>query len=526
MLLFAGVAVLLLVLAAIVEHTDCAPLAGTKNDTKRDEELFEGDIVISEEMIRHYYNITDYELKTGEKFHFNTRSKRGATNQLYRLWPNGIVYYMFDPDLPVHIAMRVRDAMDDFEKKTCLRFGVNRAGNRIKIVSKYSGCWSMVGMFGGGEQELNLQYPNCDSFGITLHEIGHAIGFFHEQSRPDRDSYVNVLYVNIPASKRYNFMKRNDINSLGVKYDYGSIMHYGTHAFSRNGQPTIQVNNPNAYTNQGNPKIGQRIGLSAKDIEQVNLLYSCPKTGTYGRLRIKVRCAVNLPDTDPWLNAPDPYVRITAIHTSTVTRHTSVKSGTQNPTWNELIDLGVYQWKYFRVQMWDDDNFFDDAMSVSETFALTATGSRKNVKHCTNPSCSGYLWLDYYLCPNGWSGDNCAHKWANLRFFICFGRNLPDEDGWWNDSDPYVEVIAYNLEGTSVRKITSTKNGDQSPDWNENLQFGFDAWKRFKIKVWDSDYNADDPLSNQQMMSISYGTHAYIVHKCNSGYIKFDYQFL
>ena len=137
-----------------------------------------------------------------------------------------------------------------------------------------------------------------------------------------------------------------------------------------------------------------------------------------------------------------------------VTRKTSVKSGTQDPTWNELIDLGVNQWKYFRVQIWDDDVFYDDAMSISETFAPTAIGSRKNVKHCTNPSCSGYLWLDYYLCPNGWSGDNCAHKTGNLLFYIRYGRNLPNRDGWWNKSDPYVEVIAYNSEGASVRKRT------------------------------------------------------------------------
>ena len=132
-------------------------------------------------------------------------------------------------------------------------------------------------------------------------------------------------------------------------------------------------------------------------------------------------------------------------------------------------------------------------MSISETYAITATGSRKNVKHCTNPFCSGYLWLNYYLCSNGWSDDNCAHRWGNLRFFVRYGRDLPDEDGWWNDSDPYVEIIAYNSEGTSLWRITSWKGGDQSSDWNDNnLYF---AWKTFKVRVWDSNSNTDSPSS-------------------------------
>ena len=511
-----------------MEYTDCAPLARTKNDTNQSGELFEGDIVISEEMIRHYYNITDYELKTGNRFRNRTRDERGATSVSSKLWPNGIVYYTFDSSLPANLTRTIRNAMKDYERKTCLRFVKRRSRNHIKFVSENTRCWSKLGMI-GGEQKLNLQYPYCNTFGIVLHEIGHAIGFWHEQSRPDRDSYVNILYSNLKLFSDHNFMKRTYIKSFGVEYDYGSIMHYGTHTFSSGRGPTIQVNNGIAYTNQGQPTLGQRTALSAKDIQQVNYLYDCPGAGITGRLRIKVRYARNLPDTDPWLNAPDPYVRITAIHssTSTVTRDTSVKMGTQNPTWNEFLGFGVHRWKYFYVQIWDYDFLFgDDRMSELQSFAPAAIGSRQYVKHCTTPSCSGYLWLDYYLCPNGWGGNSCAHKWSNLRFYIRYGRYLKDRDGWFDSSDPYVEVIAYNTEGTSVRKTTSTLNNDLCPDWNQFLDFGAHTWKTFKIRVWDNDLIYDEGLSLQQTVSISTGVHSFISHVCYKGYIKYDYYFL
>ena len=103
-----------------MEYTDCAPLARTKNDTNQSGELFEGDIVISEEMIRHYYNITDYELKTGKKFHNRTRDERGATSVSSKLWPNGIVYYTFDPNLPANLITTIQNAINHYKGNTCL----------------------------------------------------------------------------------------------------------------------------------------------------------------------------------------------------------------------------------------------------------------------------------------------------------------------------------------------------------------------------------------------------------------------
>ncbi len=112
----------------------------------------------------------------------------------------------------------------------------------------------------------------CINQGTVIHEILHTLGFFHEHSRPDRDQYVRIIDENIRGGANFNFEKLGSefINSLGIEYDYNSIMHYCENSFSVDPakKKTIVTLDPNA-------KVCDGCELSPLDILQINLLYKC-----------------------------------------------------------------------------------------------------------------------------------------------------------------------------------------------------------------------------------------------------------
>ena len=358
--------------------------------------LFEGDLKIPESLIRAYYNLSEMDGPETSDI-----SRRAAANNV-QLWVDGIVPYEFSQRISLRKCAMVRKAMDRWEATSCLRFvpKEKKHDDYICFQDSEGGCHSYVGRQ-GGRQVINLERNYCETYRIFLHEIGHAIGFWHEQSRPDRDDYVRIIGKNIMSGESNNFMKKqqNEIDSLGSSYDYGSIMHYSETAFAKRSClwcKTIKVTNRTAYTAQGSPRLGKMNDLSPSDVQQANSLYPCSGSGVRGTLIVKVRYGRNLKNTDGRRNLSDPYVEIIAVDYQGTSHRkiTDYKSGTRNPTWNKTLRFGRTRWQFFLIKVWDNDYSADDALSVSEKVVVTS-GRHYNQKHCDDARCSGYIRYHY-----------------------------------------------------------------------------------------------------------------------------------
>ena len=217
----------------------------------------------------------DIVLFSEEAFNLRKLEKGGIIPYASWGWPGGIIYYAIPPGLASAGIISSAIAHINASTNICLVQRTTQADYLVFQDSDYA-CWSYVGKIGGA-QAINV-HSAC-GFGAAVHEICHAAGMWHEQSRNDRDTYVTINTANIQSGYGSNFDKYGSWGTEAGAYDYGSIMHYGAYAFSSNGLPTISVKSPPAAAGTA---IGQRGGLSGGDVAALNTIYptvACDKGG-------------------------------------------------------------------------------------------------------------------------------------------------------------------------------------------------------------------------------------------------------
>ncbi|KAM9326690.1 embryonic protein UVS.2-like [Gastrophryne carolinensis] len=199
------------------------------------------------------------------------KAGRSATTCTECLWPKSTdgtvrIPYTISASYSTDVLNLISTSMQEYESLTCVQFVPRKNENDYLNIISGNGCVSYIGKIGGG-QMLSLA-GGCFYRGIFQHELNHALGFFHEQNRSDRDDHITINYQFISQKNWANFDKINT-NNLGLEYDFSSVMHYGAYDFSNTSSK------PSIVTKPPNMPIGQIDGLSILDVSKINRLYQC-----------------------------------------------------------------------------------------------------------------------------------------------------------------------------------------------------------------------------------------------------------
>lgn len=213
--------------------------------------------------------------------------KKRQVMKTTQLWPGGIIYYQFHDHVEQIDRIKIKNALLVIPAKVVTAPGcsdpvvsfveMERATPRIIVTTNGPGCWSFVGKQ-REDQVLNLESSaGCVTNSIIQHEFIHALGVLHHHVRDDRDSHVTVSMENVDPKMLLQFELCPLCHSNhSSPYDYNSIMHYKTMAFSKNGERTI-------VPKQQSASIGQALHLSDHDGELLGDMYSCSQANNYNK---------------------------------------------------------------------------------------------------------------------------------------------------------------------------------------------------------------------------------------------------
>ncbi|GMS97537.1 hypothetical protein PENTCL1PPCAC_19712 [Pristionchus entomophagus] len=198
-------------------------------------------------------------------------ARRNGVISGIKKWPNARIPYALSAKYNDRERAVLARSFSEYQKRTCVKFVPRTAlDNDYLYIGKIDGCYSDVGR-AGGRQELSLD-DGCLQYDTAIHELMHSVGFYHEHERWDRDEHITILWHNIDrdAYDQFGKVDLSESSYYGQAYDYHSVMHYDSLAFSKNGFETMIAKRP-----EMTKVIGSAIDFSPVDILKINLMYSC-----------------------------------------------------------------------------------------------------------------------------------------------------------------------------------------------------------------------------------------------------------
>lgn len=222
-----------------------------------DSTYFCGDILFSKEQI--------------DMFNLETKSAVVKSTSLY--WPTNTINYYIKSDFTNSEKATIRSGLSMLEAASELQFVESSSIPSVGLIFNLNTVAnsSPIGMQSNGN---NIKLArNGFSKGTVAHEVMHSLGYFHEHTRTDRDSYITINTSNIQSEYSHNFQKYSS-NPTGYQngynrgsYDYSSIMHYGSYAFA------IDSSLPVITKKDGSIINAQRSYLTSGDIAGLNFIY-------------------------------------------------------------------------------------------------------------------------------------------------------------------------------------------------------------------------------------------------------------
>ncbi|WP_378185367.1 M12 family metallopeptidase [Aquimarina sp. W85] len=227
--------------------------------------LLDGDIIVTDQQV------TNSKIEDNSDLPPNEATQRLGFYTGVSKWTNNTIVYVLENNLSTSVRNELFKSMDVWSNNTNVRFKERtNENNYVTIGSNGNTCNCGSANLGMNGSRGRINLGTRTTAVVIIHEIGHTLGYIHEQTRSDRDDHVRILFENIQAGAESQFRKNSNSQNIG-EFDILSTMMYGAYTFSKNGQPTITRLDGSSY-----PRRQAR--LSAGDISGTNQVYPSDDT--------------------------------------------------------------------------------------------------------------------------------------------------------------------------------------------------------------------------------------------------------